>query len=110
MTKQTSSKRTVGLLAPLFILALATSPVGAATPEEVTAGCEAGSNLPADLCACVGEDSASLSEEQRAFYVAALNKDEAETTRLRLAMSPNDLIDIVTFMRTSPAACAAKGS
>ncbi len=110
MTLSTSSRYAAALLAPLFLLVVTSSVASAATPEEVTSACEAGSSLPTNLCACVGEDSASLSDEQRAFYVAAMNKDEAETTRLRLAMSPNDLIDIVTFMRTSPAECAAKGS
>ncbi|MEQ8653579.1 MAG: hypothetical protein RIC87_14035 [Kiloniellales bacterium] len=97
------------LLVPALVLAVS-SAASAASPDDVAEACGAGTNLPEPLCACIGEESADLSDDQRAFYVASVNKDEAETTRLRLAMSPNDLIAVVTFMRTSPTECAAKNS
>ena len=77
------------------------------TPADVQAACATLQNMPEAICACIGERSANeLSADQRAFYVAALDGDDAETARLRGTMEPMALIGVVTFMRTSPAACA----
>ena len=63
--------------------------------------------MPQALCTCIGERSASeLSAEQRAFIVAALNGNDAETARLRAVMEPMAPVDAATFMRTSPSTCA----
>jgi saccharopine dehydrogenase-like NADP-dependent oxidoreductase len=76
------------------------------TPADVTAACATASNMPQALCACIGERSAhALSAEQRAFTVAALNGDDAETARLRATMDPMALVEAATFIRTSPSTC-----
>jgi hypothetical protein len=93
--------------AGLLLVVLAAPALAQDTPADVEAACTAGSNLPAALCACIGERSADeLSADQRSFYVATLNGNDSETTRLRGSMDATALIGAVTFLRTAPAACA----
>jgi hypothetical protein len=91
-----------------ILLAMVVAPAMAQdTPADVQAACATLQNMPEAICACIAERSANeLSADQRAFYVAALNGDDAETARLRTSMAPQALIGAVTFIRTSPADCA----
>ena len=91
-----------------FLLAIVAAPALAQDrPADVTAACATGSNMPQALCACIGERSANeLSAEQRAFTVAALHGNDAETARLRAIMEPMALVEAATFIRTSPSTCA----
>ncbi|MEM7442279.1 MAG: hypothetical protein AAF414_02995 [Pseudomonadota bacterium] len=92
-------------LALTAMLSINGSAVAQDTPEDVSAACAAASNLPAAVCDCVGEDSTDLTGDQRAFYVAALEGNDAETARLRGAMSVDEIAGIATFMRVAPANC-----
>ncbi len=109
--------RLLRLSAPLAfgaLLALGLASVGGTSAEaqdstgDVAKACEDNSNSPPGLCECVGERSGELSSDQRAFYVAAMNQNDAETTRLRGVLSPMELIDVATFMRTSPVDCVSQ--
>jgi len=91
------------------LIAVGSAPASANdTPEDVAIACEENSNSPEGVCECVGAQSAELTEDQRAFYVAAMNKNDAETTRLRGVIPPMELIDVATFMRVAPTDCLTK--
>ncbi|MEO1226220.1 MAG: hypothetical protein AAFX92_18520 [Pseudomonadota bacterium] len=92
--------------AGLLLLSTFGSAAAQDTPEEVAAACLANSNMPEDLCDCVGASSLDLTSDQRAFYIAALNGNDAETARLRGVMSFDEITGIATFMRDAPADCA----
>ncbi len=91
-----------------FVTAGSATAIAQDSTEDVAIACEENSTSPEGLCDCVGERSAELTEDQRAFYVAAMNKNDAETTRLRGVLSPNELIDVATFMRVSPMECVSQ--
>ncbi len=92
--------------AGLLLLATFGSATAQDTPEEVAAACSANSNAPEDLCDCVGVSSVDLTADQRAFYIAALNGNDAETARLRGVMGFDEITGIAAFMRDAPADCA----
>lgn len=74
--------------------------------EAVAAACTRGSNLPPEICACVGRAAAAdLTGDQRGFLIAAFDQDAPETLRLRLAMPATDLIEAATFMAHAPSNC-----
>ncbi len=93
------------LLGSALLLASNLSALAETSTAEVAEACFATLDAPEELCACVGERSVELNDKQRECYVTALNKDDAETTRLRSSMPPTELIDVVTFMRTAPVDC-----
>lgn len=103
MTRQI---RTVSAGAGLLMLVSLGSAAAQDTPTDVAAACLANSNMPQAICDCVGASSAELTPDQRAFYVAALDGNDAETARLRGVMGLEEITGIATFMRDAPADCA----
>jgi len=92
-------------LAGILALSLSGHAVAQDTQEDVTAACQSGTNMPQAVCECIGEESEDLTPEQRAFYVATLSNDEAETARLRGELEFSELAEVTTFFRTAPAGC-----
>ena len=97
----------LGPLGAILVL-FGAATAAAATAEDVAQACSAGSNLPEAVCACVGEMAADeLSDTQRQWYVLAMGGETDAAAALAAQMSPGDTIDAATFLRTSPADCAA---
>lgn len=92
------------------ILALGFVAAGGAQAQTlgpVGTACGAATNLPTKICECVDDRAeAELDDDQRAFVVAMLMGDDAETARLRGQLSASAMIDAATFVTDAPADCA----
>lgn len=103
---ETKSARIRTGLALLLLVSTTGYAAAQNAPADVAAACTEQTNAPPALCECVGDSSAELSPDQRAFYVASLVGNDAETTRLRTVLGFDQLTEVVTFIRTAPADCA----
>ncbi len=102
MTIQASLK-SLGAILVLFGAASA----AAESAEDVAAACTAGSNLPEDICACIGGMAAEeFNDTQRQWYVLAMSGETDAAAALAAQMPAGDTIDAATFMRTAPTDCA----
>jgi hypothetical protein len=93
--------------AAILLITTTTAATAQDTTADVTAACTAGSNMPPAICDCIGESSEEMMPDQRAFYVATLTGNDAETDRLRGAMEFAQLSEVIAFMRDAPANCAS---
>ena len=95
-----------------FAMSLAaTGPAIAGDALTVSEACSRSSNIPPAICICLGETAeAELSEIQRAFVIAVLNENEAETLRLRGVIPPVEMVAAAMFMVNAPAECVRAGS
>jgi len=102
--------------AAIFLLPMAalaaetTDEQRAANALAVSTACANGTNMPAAICTCVGDQAAGdLSADQQAFVIAAFNANQAEATRLRGVLSGGDLVQAATFMASTPQNCMQAG-
>jgi len=92
----------------ILVLLLASSlTVNAATVPDFIAGCQSFSNLEESICECMAEKAKKrLSPDGFDFVVASMQKNNAETSRLRSKLSFGELMAAGTFMANGPGECA----
>jgi hypothetical protein len=74
--------------------------------SDIAAACEKSTNMGPAICDCLGRKAnQDLSGDERAFVVAALTENEAETTRLRSELSLESAMKAGMFM-TNVGSCA----
>ena len=79
----------------------------AQSADEVSAACGAASNLPPEICDCVGAKAADeLTDTQRLWYIHAMSGDDGAAQALLSEMSFEEVTEAATFVRTSPTDCA----
>lgn len=77
---------------------------------EFTAACLSASNMNEAMCRCVSRRAtANLTDRSRAFLIAMLSEDAAESTRLRMEMTMPEITESGMFMVNSATDCAAEG-
>lgn len=86
----------------------AAPPPAATVASRVTAVCSATSNLPPDLCACIGTEAETLEPSAQKFLVAMLEKDEAQMDVAKREASLADAAAAGTFMVRASATCARR--
>ena len=83
----------------------------AATIPDFVAACQSFSNLKEPICECMGEKARKrLTPNAFDFVVASMEKNNAETSRLRAELSFGELMTTGTFMANGPSECAGGGA
>jgi len=76
-------------------------------PETIERECLAQLNMPPGACACLGRTAGEeLSQDEQAFVVAMILKDDAASAELRARMPLDQLTRAAMFMTSAPARCA----
>ncbi len=79
----------------------------AADLNNFVLACKNNTDMSQEMCECsAGKAQNELSESGFNFVVSALNKDDAETTKLRSQMPANELLPAATFLLRAPRDCA----
>ena len=102
-------KITHALVIPIFIIAL----VGYGERSEANdinafvKACLSSTNLEEPICECLAKKADErLTPNGFAFLVASMNKDDAETAKLRSQLDMNEKLEAGMFMVNTPAECA----
>jgi hypothetical protein len=77
--------------------------------ETLRRECAAQLNLPPAGCDCIAEKAGELNDNQQAFVVASVTKNEAAAAALRSQLTMTELTEAGLFMTTSPQACMQGG-
>ena len=81
-----------------------------AGPDDITAVlqyCTTKTNMPAEICTCLGGKAGLMSDLQQRYLAATLTENEAVLAMLRPQMTIPEMTEVATFFVREPAACAA---
>ncbi|MCC2110943.1 MAG: hypothetical protein KDJ16_02800 [Hyphomicrobiales bacterium] len=79
------------------------------TAEQAVEWCGKSTNMPDEICACIGRRAESdLNAKQQRFFIAMVSKNKAEQDALRGDMTVNEMTEVAMFATTSPQKCAAE--
>ncbi|MEM7224372.1 MAG: hypothetical protein AAF495_15435 [Pseudomonadota bacterium] len=93
----------------MLALAVSTGGVAAGTADTLSEECAAQLNMSESACACIGARAeAELNDKEQAMVVAMVQKDRAESARLRGEMTTEELTNAGNFFRTAPGVCVSQ--
>ena len=97
----------VARLAGLAVLPVVFYAVTAqANDDVILASCKTELQLSESGCACVLDKVHSeLSDNQLAFFVAAISKDQPAMVQAQMALTGAEMMEIATFMTATPQSC-----
>ena len=88
-------------------LALANCGGGGGGSANVSAACEAETNMSAEICNCIGKQAKQqLSGKGKAFVVASLKKEHEKAQKLTKSMDFDEVAEAGTFLVTASTSCA----
>jgi hypothetical protein len=88
---------------------------GAAAPEalagggrgEIEAACKAHGYAAGSACPCIADRAMQqMNEAQRAWLVASITRNQAESARLQGTMTVVEIVAVGTFMTLAPQQCS----
>jgi hypothetical protein len=100
--------RTLDLVAGAAALACAVSAAGVALADDalILASCKADLQLSDTGCACVLDKvHETLNENQLAFFVAALRKDQQAQMKAQMNLTGAEMMEMANFMTQAPTQC-----
>ena len=90
-------------LAVMSMVSAAPDVMAAGGRSEVLAACKTHGYVAESACGCVADRAMkSLDDAQRAWLVASISQDEAESARLQGAMTVKEIVGVGTFMTLAP--------
>jgi hypothetical protein len=95
------------IAALLGFLLVSSNAANAATSGDFIAACRSWSNLEESICECMADKAKKrLSPNGFDFVAASMQRNDAETSRLRSKLSFGELMATGTFMASGPGECA----
>ena len=102
-------RRIIGVLAFMSIAACGGSGEGSgggSSTSDVEQACSAHTNIPKQICVCVGKKSSSLNSAQKEFVIATVSKDESRSAIAGKNLMPSETATAATFFMNAAADCA----
>jgi len=87
-------------------LAISALDAHAEKKERIVELCQQETNMPDDMCDCVGQKASHMSDQEQSMLVAMMSKDQAASDALRSEMPMESIVKTGMFMVNASKNCA----